>query len=495
MSRDSSGDSSASSERGPGGTAQPSDAACRGGERPTRVRWTVFSLAFSTSWLLYLHRYLFSFIKPTLSKEWGLSNTELGQLDSAFSLSYTVFQFPLGVVGDLFGVHLVLSLMILLWCSGLGLLACSSTARGLWYAQSLVGAGQSAVYACLTRVARTWFPPKSRTTMQGTVSILAGRLGALSSSLVFSSLLLGVIGMPWRTAVGTLVALGAVQLVLFAVFFRNSPRQHPHVNDAEADLIEGTTDTARGGGTADSRVEADLASKSPAANSTTGNSPAAASGTAESKPGWRQMLRSMSGRSFLSLSFLTVQSILSTFADNIYANWIPQFLSQVHKLQYKSMGVYASLPLLGGAVAGLLGGYLNDRCIAWSGNKRWSRAAVAIAGKGIAAAVLFAALTQYERPYVFCGLLFFVKLFGDWSLVSMHGAVADIGGRGTASLFAWLNTLAGIGMIAAPLVFGYVADHHGWWNVFMLVAVTYVFCALTWFGIDCTRPVMDRLAK
>ena len=207
------------------------------------------------------------------------------------------------------------------------------------------------------------------------------------------------------------------------------------------------------------------------------------------------MLSAMSGRSFLSLSFLTVQSILSTFADNIYANWIPQFLSQVNKLQYKSMGVYASLPLLGGAVAGLLGGYLNDRCIAWSGNKRWSRAVVAIAGKGIAAAVLFAALTQYERPYVFCGLLFFVKLFGDWSLVSMHGTVADIGGRGTASLFAWLNTLAGIGMIAAPLVFGYVADHHGWWHVFMLVAVTYVLCALTWFGIDCTRPVMDRLAK
>ena len=47
--------------------------------RPTHVRWIVFSLAFATSALLYLHRYVFAFIKPTLAEEWGLSNTELGQ--------------------------------------------------------------------------------------------------------------------------------------------------------------------------------------------------------------------------------------------------------------------------------------------------------------------------------------------------------------------------------------------------------------------------------
>ena len=43
--------------------------------RPTNVRWSVFSLAFVTSALLYLHRYVFAFIKPTLAEEWGLSNT------------------------------------------------------------------------------------------------------------------------------------------------------------------------------------------------------------------------------------------------------------------------------------------------------------------------------------------------------------------------------------------------------------------------------------
>ena len=38
---------------------------------------------------------------------------------------------------------------------------------------------------------------------------------------------------------------------------------------------------------------------------------------------------------------------------------------------------------------------------------------------------------------------------------------------------------------------GYVADHFGWWYVFMVVAVSYVLCALTWFGIDCTLPIVE----
>src|SRR5262245_14777659 len=90
--------------------------------RPTNIRWGVFALAFGTSGLLYLHRYVFAFVKPALAKEYKLSNVELGELDSAFSLCYTLFQFPLGVVADVAGVHMVLSGLILVWCGGLAML-------------------------------------------------------------------------------------------------------------------------------------------------------------------------------------------------------------------------------------------------------------------------------------------------------------------------------------------------------------------------------------
>ena len=81
----------------------------------------MFGLACGTSWLLYLHRYAFAVIKPELVREWQLSKVELGLLDSAFSLSSTLFQFPLGIATDWYGVHLMLTGLLLVWCLGLGM--------------------------------------------------------------------------------------------------------------------------------------------------------------------------------------------------------------------------------------------------------------------------------------------------------------------------------------------------------------------------------------
>lgn len=431
--------------------------------KPTNVRWQVFSLAFAISALLYLHRYAFAFIKPTLAKEWKLTNTELGQLDTAFSACYTLFQFPLGIAADVFGVHGVLTVLMLLWCGSMGLMAWAPSVGWMWFARAGLGTGQSAVYACLNRVARMWYPPLVRTTLQGTVGVLAGRLGALSTSVVFSTLLLGMWGLDWRTAVWILVAVGLVNIALFACVFRNSPRQHPSVNEAEAAFIEGDEPPVSGMAVVSSQ-----------------------------RMSVREMLRSMTPRSLANLMWLSLQNVLSTFADNIYSNWIPLFLAQVHHLEFKAMGIYSALPLLGGAVAGVTGGMLNDYCIARTGNRRWSRAGVAILGKGLAAVLMFAALLFYNQPYVFCGLLFFVKLFGDWSLTTSLGVASDIGGKATASVFAFSNSVAGIAMITAPIVFGYVADHFGWKLVFVIVGATYVLCAASWLAIDCTIPVLQE---
>lgn len=434
-------------------------------EKPTNVRWGVFSLAFAISALLYLHRYVFAFVKPKLAEEWSLSNDQLGQLDSAFAVCYTVFQFPLALVADVAGVHLVLTALMVVWCGAMGWMAWAPSLASMWYARASLGAGQSAVYACLNRVGRIWFPTAVRTTLQGSVGILAGRLGGLSSSLIFTTLLLGVCGLDWRTAVWILVAVGMMTTLLFVVIFRNSPRQHPGVNDAERQLIE------------------------------EGDSSTVSSAAAPQRMTVMTMLRSMTPRSLMNLIWLSIQNILSTFADNIYSNWIPLFLVQVHHLESKPLGVCAALPLFGGAVAGLLGGILNDYFIARTGNRRWSRAGVAMAGKGMAAVLMFAALIFYDRPYVFCSFLFFVKLFGDWSLSTAWGVVSDIGGRATASVFAFSNTVAGIALILAPIVFGYVSGHYGWRLVFVIVGVTYALCALSWLVIDSTIPMVRESSE
>ena len=428
--------------------------------RPTNIRWVVFALASGTSWWMYLHRYVFALIKPQLASEWGLDKEQLGFLDSAFSMGYTLFQFPLGIAADAAGVHLVLTGLILLWCAGLAMHAWAPSFSFLAFARALLGLGQSAVYATLSRVAQMWFPPSVRTTLQGIVGVLAGRIGGLCANVLFGSLLLGALALNWRTAIYLTAAGGAIHALVFAALFRNSPRRHPLVNEAEAELIEGVSSTVPA---------------SPPPRLTI-----------------RELLQSIRPRALVNLIALNVQTILSTFADNIYSNWIPLFLYEVHHLNFQKMGIYSSLPLLGGAIAGVLGGLLNDLCIAWTGNRRWSRSGVAAVGKGLAAAILLVALAWYDSPYVFCGLLFVVKLFGDWSVTTTWGVVTDIGGRATASVFGFNNAVAGFGAIAAPVIFGFLAQHYGWPAVFLSVAATYVLCAVSWLFIDCTIPMIEQ---
>jgi MFS family permease len=200
----------------------------------------------------------------------------------------------------------------------------------------------------------------------------------------------------------------------------------------------------------------------------------------------------MTPLSIANLLFLCVQSILSTAADNIYSNWIPKFLSDVHNLNYKEMGIYSALPLLGGAIGGACGGFLNDWLIRTMGSRRWARSLVGLGSKGFAAILLLFSLLWYEQPYLFCGMLFVVKLFSDAGLATTWGAVTDMGGRATATVFAFNNAVAGVGSVLAPPVYGYVADEYGWLRVFLLGSACYLACALSWLLVNCARPVIGE---
>lgn len=426
----------------------------------TRYRWVIFGMACGTSWLLYLHRYVFGLIKPTLADEYGLGETELGLLDSGFGAFYSGFQVPLGIAVDAGGVRLVLTGMIVLWCVGLALHAWATTKHDLWYGRAIMGAGQSAVYAALSRITRNWFPARVRTSVQGWVGVFFGRIGGVSSNLLVGSLMLGVLLLPWRTAVNGLAVFGIVYAIAFAILYRNSPREHWAVNAAEVELIEGS-----------------------------------AAGEVEPAPPRmtvRQMFAKMSPRSIANLLALNIQTILSALADNIYSAWIPLFLASVHGLKFKEMGVYSALPLLGGACGGAFGGWLNDWIIRVTGRRRWARTGVGFAGKGLAAVLLMVAMLWYDDPYGFCTILFFVKFFSDWSLTTTWGTVTDIGGRSTATVFAFNNSVATIGAIVAPTIYGTIAEHASWKYVFLTGAGAYLLCALSWFAIDCRIPVISE---
>ncbi|MFP6764223.1 MAG: MFS transporter [Planctomycetaceae bacterium] len=452
-------------------------------ERPTQFRKIVFVLACGTSWLLYLHRYVFGIIKPQLQTEFGLSKTDLGLLDSGFSVFYAGCQVPMGLAIDAAGVRYMLTGAIFVWCVGLALHALATGPSMLVGGRVVLGTGQAGVYAALSRVTRNWFPASSRTTVQGWIGVFFGRIGGVSSNLLVATVMIGIYGFTWRLAVYLLAMLGLMHALAFFLLYRNSPREHSLANDAETSLIE--------------------------------EAPAAADGrprNLNARMKIREMFSRMTARSTSNLLWLNAQTILSTIADNIFSAWIPLFLFEVHNLKFKEMGIYSALPLLGGACGGACGGWLNDFMIRRMGDRRRARSIVGLAGKGMAATLLIVAVclhfapeqnraatdsvgwlsAWHHNPYRFCMLLFFVKFFSDWSLTTTWGVVTDIGGRSTATVFAWNNAIATSGAILAPVMYGTIAEHSSWFWVFITGAVAYTLCALSWLKIDCTRPLIDE---
>jgi ACS family glucarate transporter-like MFS transporter len=429
-------------------------------ERPTNVRWIIFALSCASSWTLYVHRYTFALIKPFLIEEYDLTKTQLGWFDTVFSVCYTGFQVPIGILADVIGAHLVLCGALCVWSLALEGHALAVGWKSLAASRAFFGLGQAGCFATLTRTTKNWFPPSYRSRAQGFIGVFFGRMGGASANILFATVLIGFLGLEWRYALIWLVAIGAILALAVLVFVRDTPRQHPWVNQAEADLINA--------GGADDETDLDAAETL----------------------SWREIRSGMSTRSVINVGALNIQSILSTAADSLYSLWIPLFLSEVHQLKFKEMGIYASLPLIGGAIGGAMGGYLNDFWIQRTGNRRWSRSLVAFSGKGMAGLLLAVAiLFFYDQPRVFCGFLFFVKLFGDWSLTTSWGVITDIGGKTSASIFAYNNSVAGLASMLAPPLFGYMSDALSWKAVFIVAAGIYLACATSWLFINCTIPV------
>jgi MFS family permease len=149
------------------------------------------------------------------------------------------------VVIDRFGPHKFLSAIVLAW--SMAIIAIGQTANlavGLTAAMVLLGfwrlvfgAAQAGCYPALSKVTREWFPFHQRTTVQGWIATTFGRSGGAMSPIIMGTLLMGTLGMNWQWALAVLGGVGIVYALLFWTLFRNTPGEHPRVNDAERELI------------------------------------------------------------------------------------------------------------------------------------------------------------------------------------------------------------------------------------------------------------------
>ena len=442
------------------------------GQHPTKVRWLMFVLACMTSWFLYLHRYTWNIIRPELKEEFGFNNTQLESIYTAFSVTYGLGQIPSGMICDFFGPHLFLGIIIALWSL---MLMCFSGANSIGSFSTIrvvFGATQAGGYPSLAKVTKLWWPLKTRTIAQGIIASFFGRSGGAMSSIIMATVLMGMFGLGWRTALLAMGGMGLAFAALFLWFARNQPETDTRVNEAEVKLIrEGE----------------------------------------ESSDAGRAVLPVSRALQNPSLLVFILQQMMNAGADGIYAFLMGSYFREARGIEDAFvLGLLISLPLWGGALGGVAGGFVNDGLIQMTGNRRWSRAAAGFSGKFVACLMMFVAISQTSGvAAAWC--LFVVKFFTDWTQPTVWGTCTDMGGRYSATVFSIINTSGSIGGIITSLSFGVILDLYittetvdgmattvtNYTPVFNIVAGMYLVSALCWFFINCTNSLDqdDFLAK
>ena len=208
-------------------------------------RWLIGCLLGVGILINYIDRVGLSAATPELTKELGLTATDIGLLGSAFFWTYSLLQVPGGMVLDRFGVTTVGRASSFLWA-----IAATSTAlaSGLWgiaAARLLLGVAEAPAFPASQKATGHWFPLDER----------ARSTAIFDSAAKFSN----VIGVPlvayviflygWRWGFGVTALLSFLYFVAYYVIYRN-PSEDPKLSKAEHDYIVAGGGTPEGPATA-----------------------------------------------------------------------------------------------------------------------------------------------------------------------------------------------------------------------------------------------------
>ena len=208
--------------------------------RPTRVRYIVVAALCIAAAIIYIQRNSYGGADTTITAELKLTTADRGNAASLFFLSYALLQVPSGWLAQRLGPRRTLSCIVAGGSVALALCAAAVSPVTLIDGRLLMGVMQAGIFPCSTLVLASWLPDTQRGTAAALLnsSMLIG--GALSSNL--TGFLIAPLG--WRGLFLVFAAPGLIWAFLFAVWFRNSPADHPGVNNAELDLIEADRSTA-----------------------------------------------------------------------------------------------------------------------------------------------------------------------------------------------------------------------------------------------------------
>jgi len=421
--------------------------------KPTRFRWWIL-LLFSVLYLIsYIDRGVMSVVAPEIRAEFGLSLTDMGWILAAFTWAYAAGQVPVGWMGDRFGPRLVLTVIVFFISASVSMTGAALGFMTLLASRILLGLGEAGAFPVASRGMQMWFHRSERGRIQG-ITHFFSRFAVAGTPLVAGAI---VLTWGWRAVFFVAGGLGVAWGIAFMTIYKNTPEEHPAVNDGELAEIRGLN--------SDGSVKA-LDTRRPAVP-------------------WSRILRAP------NMWFIMVGYCCFFFGTNFYLTWYPTYLREYRGLSLLELGLLGSLPLFAGMAGDVIGGSLTDYLFKRTGNARLARRAIAAPGFILAALfVVPAAMTTSATFSVFClagSFLFLEFVIGPAWAVPM-----DVGGQFSGTVTAMMNMAGALAASMTAIVYGALFDRGFWVAPFVVSACVMLAGALIWiFLIDPERSVVE----
>lgn len=225
----------------------------------------------------------------------------------------------------------------------------------------------------------------------------------------------------WRVSFIIAGVVGVIWVVVWFWYFRDEPASHPSITKTELDTLP----------------------------------KAAPKGTKAKVPVF-PLLRRM----------LPVTAVDFCYAWTlwVFLTWLPSFFLNNFKLDLKSSALFTSGVFVAGIVGDTLGGMWSDKIYERTGNVQKARLTVIVGG--MAGALVFLTPVLFVRDlttvcFCLCAAFFLMELV----IAPLWSVPMDIAPNyaGTASSF--MNVGFGLAGITSPLVFGWVIDRTGNWQL------------------------------
>ncbi len=449
---------------------------------PTAVRYGVLAWLCSLSMLTYIDRVCIKQVGNEMQTELGLTAQQFGWVFSAFGLAYALFEVPSGWLGDRFGPRRVLTRIVLWWSLFTALTGCvwqftldsgwrlhvpwvafDAEGSGLsWYATSvevpvllngfvllllirfLFGAGEAGAYPNSARALRNWFPYSRRGLAQGLLWMF-GRWGG-----AFAPLLIGLfaVGLGWRGSFVAFGVLGALWGAAFYAWFRDTPEEHPAVNEAERVFIRGHT----------------------------GEAPR------QAPLSWRAMLASP------TLWCLSGMYFCSNAGWCFFITWDVKYYETVLHLQDYPLRVASGAPLFFGGVACILGGFLTDRQVRVWG-RRWGRTLQGFVAYALGAGFFLLALLTRD-PWLAVPALCLASFMKDFAMAVSWSTCIDIGHRYSGTVAGFMNMVGNLGTFVSPPLVAWMASRGRWELALAYSATMFAVASVCWLFINPRQVIV-----